>query len=88
MAVTAFQATVLRLLAEQRRHRGESYVAGGVALDALLGGHRRSRDFDPFHATDEVLRGTWALDRKALGDAGSGLYIVREAPTFVEAASW
>ena len=35
MAVTQFQCGILRRLALQRRERGESYVAGGVALNTL-----------------------------------------------------
>jgi hypothetical protein len=35
MAITQFQRTVCRLLAETRIASGESYVAGGVALNEL-----------------------------------------------------
>ena len=52
MAVTRFQGAVLSLLADDRRRRGESYVAGGVALNVVLAAPRRSRDIDLFHDTE------------------------------------
>ncbi|MGB2819755.1 MAG: hypothetical protein WBF17_02145 [Phycisphaerae bacterium] len=85
MAVTAFQATILRLLADQRRRRGHSYVAGGVALNVLLARPRRSQDIDLFHDTNEALRATWDMDRDALTAEGYDVRIVREAPALVEA---
>jgi hypothetical protein len=36
VALTAFQRAVCRLLADQRRASGDSYVAGGTALNALI----------------------------------------------------
>jgi len=85
MAVTRFQASILRLLAKERRERGESYVAGGVALNALLAAPRRSRDIDLFHDTTEALRATWDRDRSALFATGHDVRVVREASAFVEA---
>ena len=38
MALTGFQSSILKLLAENRRKNGGSYVAGGLALN-----HRTSR---------------------------------------------
>lgn len=43
-----FQRTVCRLIARQRRESGESYVAGGVALNTLTGATRISRDIAGF----------------------------------------
>jgi hypothetical protein len=40
MALTELRRAVSRLLAEHRLQSGESYVAGGVALNELLGGSR------------------------------------------------
>jgi hypothetical protein len=56
MALTRYQRDVCRLIADHRKSSGESYVAGGVALNELLGGMRRSRDIDLFHDTAEALR--------------------------------
>lgn len=85
MALTRLQGELLKLLAASRRERGESYVAGGVALNTLLAAPRRSRDVDYFHDTDEALSRTWAADRDLLTRHGFALDILREAPTFVEA---
>jgi hypothetical protein len=85
MAPSPFQSVVLRLLARQRRERGESYVAGGVALNALLAMPRRSRDIDLFHDTTEALNATWDKDCEALRGAGYDVKPVRESPSFVEA---
>jgi len=85
MAPSAFQTVILRLLARQRRERGESYVAGGVALNALLAAPRRSRDIDLFHDTAEALDATWAADRQTLRGAGYDVEVTRETPGFVEA---
>lgn len=85
MALTPFQRHVCRLLAEARRRRGESYVAGGVALNELLAGTRRSRDIDLFHDTEEAVAATWAQDRALLLADGLAVETLRERPAFVEA---
>jgi hypothetical protein len=85
MAPSPFQSAVLRLLARQRRERGESYVAGGVALNALLAAPRRSRDIDLFHDTTEALAATWAADRDLLRNAGYDISVTREMPGFIDA---
>jgi hypothetical protein len=85
MALTALQRRVCRLLADQRKRSGESYVAGGVALNELVAGARRSRDVDLFHDTEAALVATWASDRAALDAAGLRVETVRELPAFVEA---
>ena len=85
MALTPLQRDVSRLLAESRKASGESYVAGGAALNELLSAPRLSRDLDLFHDTAEALAATWEADRRALAAAGLGLRVLRERPTFVEA---
>ena len=85
MALTALQRRVCRLLADQRKRSGESYVAGGVALNEVVAGARRSRDVDLFHDTEAALVATWAADRAALDSAGLRVETVRELPAFVEA---
>jgi len=85
MALTAFQRDVLRLLADRRRLGGEFSVAGGVALNELLAASRRSHDVDLFHDTESALAASWDADRRALGDAGLEVQVVRERATFVEA---
>ena len=85
MALTAFQRSICRLIAERRRATSESYVAGGVALSELTSSHRRSRDIDLFHDSAEALQASWDADRQLLERSGYTLQIVRERPTFVEA---
>ena len=62
MALTQIQRTVCGLLAANRMEQGESYVAGGVALNTLIGASRVSRDIDMFHDTVEALSATWDAD--------------------------
>jgi hypothetical protein len=85
MALTPFQRSVCRLLAERRKLSGESYVAGGVALNELLGGSRVSRDIDLFHDTEEAVDASWLADRRLLAEAGFEVSPVRERPGFIEA---
>ena len=54
MALTDFQRTICRLLAAHRIESGESYVAGGVALNEIMAAARISRDIDLFHDTTEA----------------------------------
>jgi len=85
MAVTPYQSGILKLLAARRREQGESYVAGGVALNQLLQAPRRSRDIDLFHDTEAALAATWAGDRALLTANGYVVQVLREASSFVEA---
>lgn len=64
---------------------GESYVAGGVALNAALAGARLSQDVDLFHDTDKALDASWSADRALLLRAGFDVVPLRERPAFVEA---
>src|SRR5258706_9530673 len=59
VALTALQRSICQLLAASRLAAGESYVAGGVALNELLHAPRLSHDIDLFHDTDEALARTW-----------------------------
>jgi hypothetical protein len=85
MALTALQRDVCLALAAQRRRSGESYVAGGGALNEFVAGARRSRDVDLFHDTAAALVATWAADRAALREGGFTVELIRELPAFVEA---
>jgi len=85
MAVTEFQSNILRLIARNRVAGGESYVAGGVALNQLIEGSRFSRDIDLFHDTSEAVIITWELDRKLLIENGYLVETIRELPSFIEA---
>lgn len=85
MAFTAYQLSVLRELSLVRIGRGDSYIAGGAALNHVLGSPRRSHDLDLFHDTSEALAATWRADREQLDSRGYRLETIRETPTFVEA---
>jgi hypothetical protein len=85
MALTEFQRGVCRLLAENRIRGGDSYVAGGAALNELLRAPRHSRDLNLFHDTEQALATSWKADRETLEASGYRLAVVRERPTFVEA---
>jgi hypothetical protein len=85
MAITEFQRGICRLIAQSRVQQGDSYVAGGVALNTLIGASRVSRDIDLFHDTREALAATWDADRNQLIGHGYGVDVRRERPTFVEA---
>lgn len=85
MAITSFQRGICRLVARNRIERGESYVAGGVALNTLISAARVSRDIDLFHDTREALVATWDSDRTLLEGAGYDVEAKLERPTFVEA---
>jgi hypothetical protein len=64
---------------------GESYIAGGAALQEALAAARVSRDLDIFHDTDEALAAAWEADRRTLCDAGYDVVVLRERPAYVEA---
>jgi hypothetical protein len=85
MALDPFQRRVCRLLAARRIASGESYVAGGVALNELLASSRLSQDIDIFHDTDEALAASWEADRATLEAADLELKTLRQRPTFIEA---
>ncbi len=86
MALTSFQRDVCRLLADNRIRSGESYVAGGAALNELLHAPRVSRDLDLFHDTAEALDVSWRADRASLEHSGCRVQVVRERGGFVEVA--
>jgi hypothetical protein len=85
MALIDFQRALCRLIADNRVASGESYVAGGAALNELLAAPRVSRDVDLFHDTEAALAATWEADRRLLERHGYSLRVLRERPSFVEA---
>jgi hypothetical protein len=85
MALTDLQRAICGLLAEQRIRSGESYVAGGVALNELLGTARLSRDIDLFHDTEAAVAESWDADRARLEEHAYEVRPLRERPGFVEA---
>jgi hypothetical protein len=70
MALTGIQRNLCRLIAEARKESGESYVAGGAALNEWIGAPRTSRDVDLFHDSVEALRAFWEKDRSLIEASG------------------
>jgi hypothetical protein len=85
VALTPFQEQICRLIARNRVASGESYIAGGVALNVALDAPRLSRDIDIFHDSAEALQVSWEQDRILLEKQGFVVEIVRDAPAYVEA---
>jgi hypothetical protein len=85
MALTPFQRFVCRTVAQARIDSGESYVAGGVALNELTGAARVSRDIDVFHDTEAAVHAAWQQDRLGLERQGLSIRVLREHSGYVEA---
>ncbi len=85
MALTTIQRNVCQRIASNRIENGESYIAGGVALNVLLSASRVSRDIDLFHNTQEALQSAWDKDRFLLQEDAYRIEIIRERQTFIEA---
>jgi hypothetical protein len=77
MALTRIQREILAVISTNRIEGGESYVAGGSALNFVLEQPRISRDLD--------LERTWQADRETLERVGFQYQPTRELPAFVEA---
>jgi len=85
MALSALQGEILQLLADNRRNNPGSYVAGGLALNFVLGAPRVSRDIDVFHDSIQAMFASWKADRAVLESHGYVFSPLRELPTFLEA---
>ncbi len=85
MVLTSLQRRICQLIAESRVRSGESYVAGGVALNEILAGDRISRDIDLFHDTEEAVAQAFDADRRLLESRSFSVRVLRERPSFVEA---
>lgn len=85
MALDPFQRDACRLLAARRKASGESYVAGGAALNEILAAARRSRDLDLFHDAREAVAESFEADRRTLTEAGCSVETLRETRGFVTA---
>jgi hypothetical protein len=85
MALTDFQRRICRLLADTRIASGESYVAGGGALNEIAAGTRLSRDIDLFHDTETAVDHTWRADRAVLEREGLVVRPIRQHRSLTEA---
>ncbi|MCK5850497.1 MAG: nucleotidyl transferase AbiEii/AbiGii toxin family protein [Kiritimatiellae bacterium] len=84
MPLTRFQKDICHLIAANRKEQSESYVAGGSALNEIIGAPRFSHDIDLFHDTQEALLKTWDADRSLLTFNGYKIDIIRDHPSFIE----
>ena len=84
MAVTRFQSEVLKLIARSRIRNGETYVAGGLALNHQLRRPRVSEDIDVFNNSYEALVSAADRDRAELIRAGYEVILRRERNYIVE----
>ena len=60
-------------MADARRARGDSYVAGAAALNALTQAPRVSHDVDLFHDLAEAVTVSWEADRRLLEQERRGV---------------
>lgn len=83
MPLTAFQASVLALLAPNRSD--VSYLAGGAALHIGPEGERYSDDLDLFHNAADAANQSFAADAAALHAQGYAVRVIAEHRGFVSA---
>ncbi len=85
MAATQFQTEILKRLARLRIDGGETYIAGGLALNHALEAPRLSHDIDIFNDTEEAVASAFAKDVATLRVAGYDVVTRREESYFREA---
>lgn len=85
MSITNFQRDICRVISANRIETGESYVAGGVALNTLIDASRLSSDIDLFHDVQEAVITSWHADSELLEKSGYVVTARRHLPTFIEA---
>ncbi len=83
MPLTAFQTSVLALLAPQRSDA--SYLAGGAALHLGPAGERFSNALDFFHSAADTANQTFVVDAGVLRGAGYEVSTIAEHRGFVSA---
>ena len=84
MAVTAFQSEVLKRIARSRIDGGETYIAGGLALNHQLKRPRISSDIDVFNSSYSALERAADHDCAVLKDAGYDIRVTRKRDYIVE----
>ena len=84
MAVTAFQSEVLKRIARSRIDGGETYIAGGLALNHQLKRPRLSSDIDVFNSSYSALERAADHDCAVLKAAGYDIRVARRRDYIVE----
>jgi len=85
VALTEFQRTVCRLLAQTRIETRDSCDPAGSALGETTTSARLSRDVDLFHDRVAAVATGWSADRRILESEGFSVEVLRERPGFVDA---
>ncbi len=85
MATTKFQAEILQRIARSRIDGGQTYVAGGLALNHVLAAPRLSHDIDVFNDSEEAVVVAFEKDSATLRDAGYTVETRRATTFFIEA---
>ena len=85
MATTRFQAEILKRIARSRIDGGQTYVAGGLALNHVLAAPRLSHDIDVFNDSAEAVAVAFQKDSATLREAGYSVATRREKTFFIEA---
>lgn len=83
MPLTAFQAQLARLLAENRS--ADSHLAGGAALHFAPNSKRYSNDLDYFHDSVERVATAFAADRERLEAHGYAVHLELNQPGYLRA---
>ena len=83
-ALTPLQGGICQLLAQDRKRSGESYIAGALSLNTLIGAPRISRGIDVFHDTEEALRATVSHDIALLEEAKYSVDVQRRTQAFAD----
>ena len=83
MPLTDYQATLARLLSENRTF--DSYLAGGAAILIEPNTMRYSRDLDYFHDSEARVAEAFSADRSLLEAAGYSIDMDLNQPGFVRA---
>jgi len=84
LPATDFQRRICRAIAENRIENGESYVAGGTALNTILRSPRLSADIDLFHDAGDAVVASYRADRNVLERLGYSIQLKAELPSFIE----
>ncbi len=84
MAVTPFQSEILKRIARSRLDGGETYIAGGLALNHQLRRPRISYDIDVFNSSYSALERAADHDCALLQEAGYDIRVTRRRDYIVE----
>lgn len=85
MGTTKFQAEILKRLARLRIDGGDTYIAGGLALNHALKAPRLSHDIDVFNDSEAAVAVAFARDVAMLREAGYHVVAKRDESYFKEA---